>query len=47
MTIQEQLNLAQNRYNTLSHKPQNIKCGGVLKRLARTIRNLKKRLPSS
>lgn len=43
MTNSEKLALMENRYITLKEKEKNIKCPGVLRRLAREIRNLKKK----
>ena len=44
MTKEEKLALMKDRYNRLSSSPKNIKCGGVLRRLSRQIRNLEKGL---
>lgn len=44
MTDVEKLALMENRYITLREKEKNVKCPGVLRRLAREIRNLKKRI---
>ena len=39
MTKEEKLALMKNRKNKLNQSPKNIKCGGVLRKLARQIRN--------
>ena len=44
MTKVERLALMEARYNSLKEKEKNIKCPGVLRRLARDIRNLKKKI---
>lgn len=41
MTRKEKLLLLEDRYNRLKESPKDIKCGGVLRRLRREIRNLK------
>lgn len=42
MTKEEKLALTKERKNKLSQSPKNIKCGGVLKKLTRQIRNMEK-----
>ena len=42
MTKEEKLALMKNRKNKLNESPKNIKCGGVLKKLIRQIRNMEK-----
>ena len=44
MTKELQLMAAENRYATLSASPKNLKCPGVLRKLRRQIRNLKKEI---
>lgn len=44
MTNAEKLAIMEGRYNSLKEKEKNIKCPGVLRRLARDIRNLKKKI---
>lgn len=39
MTKEEKLALMKNRKNKLNQSPKNIKCGGVLRKLTRQIRN--------
>ena len=39
MTREEKLALMKNRKNKLNQSPKNIKCGGVLRKLIRQIRN--------
>ena len=38
MTSTEKYNLMLARYNTLSERPKDIKCGGVLRKLRRKLR---------
>lgn len=40
MTREQKLALMKDRFNKLNGSPKNIKCGGVVKKLARQIRNL-------
>ena len=42
MTREEKLALMKNRLNTLEGSTKNIKCGGVVKKLRRQIRNMEK-----
>ena len=42
MTKEQKLNLMKDRYNRLAGTPKNIKSGGVLRKLARNIRNLER-----
>lgn len=42
MTKDQIYAIKENRYKTLSGSEKNIKCPGVLKRLRRELRNLKK-----
>lgn len=44
MTKEMKLAMAESRYARLSESPKNFKCPGVLRRLRREIRNLKKDL---
>ena len=44
MTDTDRLALLEARYNSLKEKEKNVKCPGVLRRLARDIRNLKKKI---
>ena len=44
MTDLEKLALMENRYTTLKEKEKDIKCPGVLRKLARQIRNLKRKI---
>ena len=39
MNAQEKLALTKERYNKLKENPKNVKCGGVLRKLRRQIRN--------
>lgn len=40
MTKTDKLAIMKDRYNRLSNSPKDIKCPGVLQKLARQIRNL-------
>ena len=40
ITKEQKLNILKDRYNKLVNKPINIKCGGVLRKLERQIRNM-------
>lgn len=42
MTRENQLAIMKNRYATLAGSPKNIKCGGVLRKLSRQIRNMER-----
>ena len=42
MTKAEKLTLLKDRYNALAANPKNWKCPGVVRKLARQIRNLEK-----
>ena len=42
MTKEIKLNILKDRYNKLNGKPKNLKSGGVLRKLARQIRNLER-----
>ena len=44
ITLEEKLAIKRDRFNSLRNSPKNEKCPGVVKRLAREIRNLEKRL---
>ena len=44
MTNELRLMAAENRYAKLSGSPKNLKCPGVLRKLRRQIRNLKKEI---
>lgn len=44
MTIEQIYALKENRYKTLSEREKNLKSPGVLKRLRREMRNLKKKM---
>ena len=39
MTKEEKLKLLKDRYSKLNNSPKNIKCPGVVRKLARQIRN--------
>lgn len=39
-----QLSIKKDRLNSLKNSPKNIKCPGVVKKLTREIRNLKKQI---
>lgn len=39
MTKEQKIALMKDRYNKLSNSPKNIKCGGVLRKLTRQLRN--------
>jgi hypothetical protein len=39
MNAQEKLALTKERYNKLKENPKNVKCGGVLRKLRRQLRN--------
>jgi hypothetical protein len=40
MTLQDKLELLKIRYNKLAQSPKNWKCPGVMRKVARQIRNL-------
>lgn len=40
MTLHDKLTLLRLRYNKLAQSPKNLKCPGVLRKVARQIRNL-------
>ena len=40
MTIQDRIELLRMRYNKLVQSPKNLKCPGVLRKVARQLRNL-------
>ena len=40
MELHDKLNLLKMRYNKLAQSPKNLKCPGVLRKVARQIRNL-------
>ena len=42
MTKQNKLSITKDRYNKLKNSEKNIKCPGVLRKLARQIRNMEK-----
>lgn len=42
MSKEEKLALLKNRLNTLEGNPKNIKCGGVVRKLRRQVRNMEK-----
>ena len=42
MTKQEKLVITKDRYNKLRNSEKNIKCPGVVRKLARQIRNMEK-----
>ena len=42
MTTKEKIAILKNRINLLENRPQNVKCGGVLRKLRRQLRNAKK-----
>lgn len=42
MTKQDKLSITKDRYNRLKNSEKNIKCPGVLRKLARQIRNAEK-----
>lgn len=42
MTKRDEYNLLVARYNTLKDSPKNIKCGGVLRKIRRKLRNMEK-----
>lgn len=42
MTKQEKLAITKDRYNKLRNSEKNIKCPGVVRKLARQIRNMEK-----
>ena len=44
MTKEMKLAIAESRYARLSESPKNFKCPGVLRRLRREIRNLRKEI---
>ena len=42
MTYEDKYRILKNRYNKLNGSPKNIKCPGVVRKLARQIRNMEK-----
>ena len=46
MTKTDKLTIMKDRFNRLSNSPKDIKCPGVLQKLARQIRNLESSLNS-
>lgn len=42
LTKEEKLAIAKDRFKKLNGSPKNIKCGGVLRKLVRQIRNMEK-----
>ena len=42
MTKEDKIKIMKDRYNRLNGTIKNIKCGGVVRKLARRIRNLEK-----
>ena len=42
MTTENKKNILTNRIKTLENRPQNIKSGGVLRKLRRQLRNIEK-----
>ena len=40
MELHDKLNLLKLRYNKLAQSPKNLKCPGVLRKVARQLRNL-------